>query len=275
MATVRALVQTLARHPWSSLQDALLLAMAMLVAALLAFQYDFFSFIPELSDPKREISRPEEVFLTILLALCIVAFILRRLYEERRDVARQVTAKTRMREFRWQASRDSLTNLANRRSMLKALTTATSSPCSDGRKHAFFLIDLNDFKRVNDVHGHALGDRVLQVIARRLRKSTRPGDLLARLGGDEFALLCYDVDRETALALARRFIASLENEIRAGDHSLIIGASIGVVLIPDDGANAEEVICQADLAMYRAKGQDQSAAVFFEQPRTADRLDPA
>jgi GGDEF domain-containing protein len=129
------------------LQDALLLAMAMLVSALLALQYNLFSSIAELSDPKREISLSEAVVLTILLAFCVVAFILRRLYEERRDVARQATAKARVREFRWQASRDSLTNLANRRSMLKALTTVTSSPRSDGRTHAFFLIDLNDFKQ--------------------------------------------------------------------------------------------------------------------------------
>jgi len=270
MATVRlkALAQTITRHPWSSFQDALLLAMAMLVSALLALQYNLFSFIPELSDPKREISLSEAMLLTILLALCIVAFILRRLYEERRDVARQVTAKTRMREFRWQASRDPLTNLANRRSMLKALTAATSSPRPDGRKHAFFLIDLNDFKRVNDLHGHAFGDRVLQVIARRLQKSTRPSDLLARLGGDEFGLLCYEVDRDTALAIARRFIASLEGEIQTGGHVHVIGASIGAVLIPDDGVNAEEVIHHADLAMYRAKGQDQASVVFFEPTAT-------
>jgi len=108
------------------LQDALLLAMAMLVAALLALQYNLFAAIPELSDPKHEISLSEAVLLTILLAFCIFAFILRRLYEERRDVARQATAKAREREFRWQASQDSLTNLANRSSMLKALTTVTS-----------------------------------------------------------------------------------------------------------------------------------------------------
>ena len=265
---LKTLAHTIKRHPWSSLQDALLLAMAMLVSALLALQYNLFSSIPELSDPKREISLSEAVLLTILLAFCVVAFILRRLYEERRDVARQATAKARVREFRWQASRDSLTNLANRRSMLKALTTVTSSPRSDGRTHAFFLIDLNDFKHINDLHGHACGDRVLQIIARRLRKGTRPNDLLARLGGDEFALLCYDVDRDTASAIAHRFIASLEGEIQAEGHSHVIGASIGAVLIPDDGANAEEVIHLADLAMYRAKGQGQSSVVFFEPTAT-------
>jgi len=170
----------------------------------------------ELSEPQRKISLAEAIFLTILLALCIVAFVIRRLHEERRDAARQVTAKTQLRQFRWRASRDSLTNLANRRSMLKALAAVAASSRSDGRKHAFLLMDLNNFKRVNDLQGHALGDRVLQVIARRLRSSVRPTDLLARLGGDEFALLCYDVNRDTALAIARRFNESLESEIQVG-----------------------------------------------------------
>jgi GGDEF domain-containing protein len=103
------------------------------------------SITAELSEPQRKISLAEAIFLTILLALCIVAFIIRRLHEERRDLVRQVAAKGRLREVRWQASRDSLTNLANRRSMLKALTAVTASSRLEARKHAFFLIDLNDF----------------------------------------------------------------------------------------------------------------------------------
>jgi diguanylate cyclase (GGDEF)-like protein len=148
--------------------------------------------------------------------------------------------------------------------MLKALTAVTASSRLEGRKHAFFLIDLNDFKLVNDLHGHALGDRVLQIIARRIRKSARPSDLLARVGGDEFALLCYDVDRETASAIALGFIENLEREIRVGGHSHKIGASIGVALIPEDGSNADEVIHHADLAMYRAKCEDRSSVAFFK-----------
>ena len=132
-ARLKALAQDVARHPWSSLQDGLLVAMAMLVAALLALQYNLFWFIAELSEPQRKISLAEAIFLTILLALCIVAFVIRRLHEERRDAARQVTAKTQLRQFRWRASRDSLTNLANRRSMLKALAAVTASSRSDGR----------------------------------------------------------------------------------------------------------------------------------------------
>ena len=119
--------------------------------------------------------------------------------------------------------------------MLSALTTATASPPTDGRKHSVFLIDLNDFKRVNDLHGHSLGDRVLQVVAERFRTAARPSDLLARLGGDEFAVLSYDVDRDTAHAIGLRFIATLASEIRVGGHLHEIGASIGAALIPDDG----------------------------------------
>jgi diguanylate cyclase (GGDEF)-like protein len=185
------------------------------------------------------------------------------LYEERRDAVLQAAAKTRLREFRGQASHDSLTNLANRRSMLKALTAATASSPLEGRKHAFFLIDLDDFKRVNDLHGHTVGDQVLRVVAQRIRRAVRPSDLLARLGGDEFALLCYDVDRETASVIALRFLQSLESEIRVGNNSYKIGASIGVALIPDDGANTDEVIHHADLAMYRAKAEDRSSVAFF------------
>jgi len=152
--------------------------------------------------------------------------------------------------------------------MLKALKAATASPSSARRQHAFFLIDLNDFKRINDLHGHSLGDRVLQVVAQRFGAVTRPSDLLARLGGDEFALLCHDVDRDAALAIARRLAESLEAEILVGEHSYNIGASIGAALIPNDGKKTEEIIRHADLAMYRAKGHDQPSVVFFEPTAT-------
>ena len=188
VAPLKALTQAIARNPWSSLQDGLLIAMAMVVALLLALEYDLFSFIEELSEPQRKISLAEAIFLTALLAVLIVIFVIRRLHEERRDVARQISTKKQLVQLRKQASRDSLTDLANRDAMLSALDAITS-PSSLGGRHAFFLLDLNDFKRVNDLHGHVLGDRVLQVIAQRFRGITRPSDLRARLRGDEFALL--------------------------------------------------------------------------------------
>jgi diguanylate cyclase (GGDEF)-like protein len=260
----KQLVRAIINNPWSSVQDGLLLSSVMIVATLLALEFDLFNFAGQLTVPQRRITLAEAIFLTVLLALCIFAFVIRRLREERQDVARRVATNAKLRELKMLALQDSLTGLANRRALFSALTAATASPPSAGRKHAFFLIDLNDFKRVNDLHGHALGDRVLQVIAERFRTAARPSDLLARLGGDEFAVLSYNVDRDTAHAIGLRFIATLESEIRVGGHSHEIGASIGAALLPDDGTTVEEIIHNADLAMYRAKGQDQTSLVFFE-----------
>jgi diguanylate cyclase len=102
------------------------------------------------------------------------------------------------------------------------------------------------------------------VIAERFRAVARPSDLLARLGGDEFGVLSYNVDRDAAYAIGLRFIATLENGIQVGGRSHEIGASIGVALSPDDGTTAEGIIHNADLAMYRAKGQDRPSLVFSE-----------
>jgi diguanylate cyclase (GGDEF)-like protein len=267
----KSLVRTIIKNPWSSVQDGLLLSSVMLVATLLALQYDLFWFVSVLSESQRKISLAEAMFLTVLLALCLFAFVIRRLREERRDAVRHVVTKNQVRELKALALQDSLTDLPNRRALLSALTAATASLSSDGRKHAFFLIDLNEFKRVNDLHGHALGDRVLQVVAERFRTAARPSDLLARLGGDEFAVLSYNVDRDAAHAIGLRFIATLESEIRVGGHSHEIGASIGAALIPDDGTTVQEIIHNADLAMYRAKGQDLSSLVFFFEPASHPR----
>lgn len=257
------LVQAILRNPWSSVQDGLLLSSVMLVAALLTLEYDLFNFAEQITTPQRRITLAEAIFLTVLLALCIFAFILRRLREERHNTVRHVVAKDHVRKFRALALQDSMTSLPNRHAMLKALAAATTASPSDHRTNAFLLIDLNDFKQVNDQHGHAHGDRVLRVVAERFRTVSRPSDLLARLGGDEFAVLSYDVNRETAEAIALRFITALESEIRVEGHSHRIGASVGAVLISDGGTTAEEIVHNADLAMYRAKGQARSSLEFF------------
>ena len=257
------LLQAIVTDPWSSLQDALLVASVLIVATLLALEYDLFHFVGQHSEYLK-ISLAEAMFLTCLLAICIFAFVVRRLGHERRDVARRTAARTQVRELKAMALEDVLTGLANRRALLSALSAVTVPPPAAAHRHVLFLIDLNDFKRVNDLHGHTLGDRVLQVVAQRFRKAARPTDLLARLGGDEFAVLSYDLDRDAALAVGLRFIATLDSEIIVGGHAHDVGASIGVALIPDDGSTAEDIIHKADLAMYRAKSRDHSSLEFFE-----------
>ena len=260
---VSRVIRAIRLNPRSSVQDGLLIAAVMLVSILLALQYDLFFFIAELSEPARKISLAEAVFLTSLLALCIFAFVLRRLSEGRRDVARDVAAKIELGRLQALASEDPLTGLANRRTLVAALNAATSASWAR-ETHALFMIDLNHFKQVNDRYGHSLGDRVLQVIANRLRGATRPVDLLARLGGDEFAVLSYDIDRDLAWDIGLRFVEAVEREIVVAGHAFNIDVSIGAALIPDDATATDEVLENADLAMYAAKTDPSSSLVFFE-----------
>ena len=255
----KTIVRAIGEHPWSSLQDLLLVSGAMLGATI-----DLFRYAGHLTAEQQRISLAELLFLSVLLVIGIVAFIVRRLYEARRDTLLRLERELDTERLRNEASRDPLTSLPNRRSMLTALAEATSGPSQNGRYHAFFLLDLNGFKRINDDHGHAVGDRVLRIVAERFKAASRPVDLLARLGGDEFAVLAYDVDRPDAAAIGDRFIASLSSPITTDRAWHSIGASIGVALIRDDGIAVEEIVADADFAMYQAKAQSQSAVVFCQ-----------
>jgi diguanylate cyclase (GGDEF)-like protein len=258
-----ALLRAIAQHPRSSVQDVLLLTGAMLGAVLLTLEYELFSFAGELTVHERKITLAETIFLTALLAAGIAAFIVRRLSEERRDLASQAALNQEMCELREMALNDPLTGLPNRRAMLAKLAEATG-PRSNGRSHAFFLLDLNEFKRVNDVHGHAVGDRVLQLVVERFKSASRPSDVLARLGGDEFAVLVYDVGREPADTIGQRFICALKTELWVEGIPHNVGVSIGVTLIPDDGVTTQEILRNADIAMYCAKEAGGSALEFFD-----------
>lgn len=167
------------------------------------------------------------------------------------------------------AMQDPLTQLFNRRALVEALTAATKTPPANGTEHALYLMDLNGFKRINDKHGHAVGDHVLEVLAERFRAAARPSDLVARIGGDEFAVLAYNVDQTVARQIGMRFVECLASPVRAGEHTHQISMAIGVALIPEHGDTVEDALRNADIAMYRAKelGKDM---LFFE-PESAAR----
>lgn len=261
--TPQTLSEAIARHPRASLQDALLLFVLMLAALSLALQYDLFFFIEDLSHAQRRITLAEAIFLTALLTVCLFVFVLRRFSEQRRDEALKSAAEIELRELTALALQDPLTGLLNRRALMEALTAAVKAPPTDGSEHALFVMDLNGFKRVNDAHGHTVGDQVLEIVADRFRAASRPSDLVARTGGDEFAVLAYHVDQDSARTIGMRFVTGLAAPIRVGKHTHEIGMAIGIAVIPENGATAEEALRNADKAMYRAKAAGESL-LFFE-----------
>jgi diguanylate cyclase len=162
------------------------------------------------------------------------------------------------------AFHDSLTGLPNRASFLERLGGAVAAR-SPGEKVALLAIDLDGFKEINDLHGHAAGDHVLRVLAERMRDVLREGELVARLGGDEFVAIATVKDREEALDLAARLKAQLSLPIRSGPEELACGGSVGVALCPDDAETTAALMNNADLAMYRAKRQRARTVCFYEE----------
>jgi len=264
MDTVGALVLAVRKHPWTSAVDALLVSLATLSAMLLGLEYDIVVFWDEL-DERQRFLRIEEVFLvTVLLAGGIGIFITRRLREARSELEGKERMEIEARAHRKLAMQDPLTELPNRRALQAEMEAAISRPPSAGGSHAFYLLDLNGFKAVNDEYGHAAGDEVLRAVAERFRAVARKGDLLARVGGDEFAVLALNVaSRETAAQIGKRFAAALAQEILSENRSYRVGVAIGAALFPQDGATVDEITHRADVAMYKAKAMKRSELHFY------------
>jgi diguanylate cyclase (GGDEF)-like protein len=154
-----------------------------------------------------------------------------------------------------QANHDSLTGLANRAVFHTRLEDALTRPERRSGTQAVLLVDLDDFKDVNDTMGHAAGDTLLGVVAVRLEATVRPGDLVARLGGDEFALLLDGIpDVAAALAVAERAVTALAAPVEINGTLAHVGASVGLAMRHPD-SDPESLMRQADVAMYTAKGR--------------------
>jgi diguanylate cyclase (GGDEF)-like protein len=154
-----------------------------------------------------------------------------------------------------QAHHDELTGLANRKFLMLKLQSTLAQAASSGTKAGYLLLDLDrGLKEVNDTLGHAVGDRLLRLVAHRLTHSIRPGDLVARLGGDEFAVLLPAVkEASAAREVAARLRAAVAEPIRLEGMSFVIEVSIGIAMFPDDAAADELLMQRADVAMYVAK----------------------
>ena len=173
------------------------------------------------------------------------------------------------------AFHDSLTDLPNRLMLHQRLDRALARAAADRHEVGLLLVDLDDFKEVNDTLGHAYGDRLLKEVAERLRGAIRPEDLLARLGGDEFALLPGGPGGvEAASALAERLVAALEKPFDLDGILLDVRATVGLAFYPHHGEVADELLRSADVALYVAKGAQRPIEVYSagKDHYTVDRL---
>jgi diguanylate cyclase (GGDEF)-like protein len=163
------------------------------------------------------------------------------------------------------AHHDALTGLANRVQLREHIHRSLKY-LERGRKLSVFCLDLDHFKDINDTLGHSVGDALLCAVATRLRELVRDEDLVSRTGGDEFAIVQSGAELPaTAPAiLAARFVEVLSVPFDLGDHHVVIGASVGVAIAPDDGHDVDQLLKNADMALYRAKDDGRGRFHFFE-----------
>lgn len=162
------------------------------------------------------------------------------------------------------AYHDPLTDLANRRLFRQELEQALIS-LRPGEYLALHCLDLDQFKGINDTLGHTVGDALLRQTADRLRRCAPESRMVARLGGDEFAVIQTGLRRpEDAAALAQRMLRTLEEDYRVDDRQAVVGASIGIALASHKGISSDEIIRNADIALYRAKADGRATFRFFE-----------
>ncbi|NEM07930.1 EAL domain-containing protein [Geodermatophilus normandii] len=182
---------------------------------------------------------------------------------EARATARQLEQQAG--ELARMALHDPLTGLANRALMQDRLEHALAD--RRARRHAVLLLDLDDFKTVNDTAGHEAGDAVLVAVARRLESSVRPADTVARLGGDEFVVLMEDVEgRRDVVTVAERLISALRTPVEWGGERFTVGGSVGMTFTDaTDGRGMDDLLRDADLAMYVAKAGGKDRVRVFER----------
>jgi len=156
-------------------------------------------------------------------------------------------------QLRHSAQYDDVTGLPNRRLFLERLDVATERRRTDGRDFVVAFFDLDGFKNVNDSFGHQAGDRVLAAVGERLRRRVRRSDVPARFGGDEFAVLFHDVTPGDAIATVRDVVAAVQRPVDVGGRHVDVMASTGITTSEVGDRTADEVIRDADVAMYQAK----------------------
>lgn len=172
--------------------------------------------------------------------------------------------KNAQKELEQLAFYDPLTGLPNRRFFSDLLSFGLAKAKRSGAKAAVLILDMDNFKRVNDLMGHTGGDKLLQQQAQRIRAAVREQDVVSRMGGDEFTIMLSPVSEISEVTiLAKRVLEALNAPLMIGTHTLEVGASIGIALYPNDGESVDDLVRNADMALYEAKGAGRNRLNFF------------
>ncbi len=178
------------------------------------------------------------------------------------DITERKRAEARL---AFMAQHDGLTGLPNRILLRQRLDEMLAQTRRSGDNVAVLFLDLDNFKGINDTLGHAVGDKLLKGVTKRLRSSLREEDAVARLGSDEFAIVQAGVERPEDVAfLAKRLIDAISEPYLFDGNTIVSGASIGIAIAPGDGDDAEKLLKNADMALSRAKSEGHGTFSFFE-----------
>lgn len=161
-----------------------------------------------------------------------------------------------------QAMHDSLTGLPNRALIIERLNNAIDYAKRNNTKFAVFILDLNNFKEINDTLGHPEGDLVLKQVASRIPSVLRASDTVGRLGGDEFAIILPDIDREHAIDVGHKIVNVMQPAFNLSNQTVNVGTSIGIALFPEHGEDQSELVQHSDVAMYYSKRHGHPATVY-------------
>ncbi len=179
---------------------------------------------------------------------------------------------TALERMRTMATHDTLTDLPNRHSFYEQLQHTLRFAERSNTVFAVVFIDLDGFKPINDELGHAAGDAVLKSVARRLEQSVRKCDVVARFGGDEFVIILSDVHKTAVPTVARKIIDTVAMPHEFNGKTVTLSSSMGIATYPDSGRSVDELIAQADAAMYQSKRAGRNCFCLDEEPQTVSIL---
>ena len=180
---------------------------------------------------------------------------------------KDITERKSMEEaIKHMATHDSLTNLPNRRLFDERIALEMAHGRRNQQKLGVLLLDLDGFKEVNDTLGHNVGDQLLKIISERLLKILRESDTIARMGGDEFLVILPDINQKIdATKTVQRILEIIREPFEFNSHNINISTSIGITIFPNDGEDVDTLVKNADIAMYRAKGQGGNRYCYYEE----------